>query len=138
MQYLVIKLLYMYKCCMLIHIYCVLLLAFIVGCWLCLNRTLMNVWSQCVYKIWLVGCFVLIINCRSCTSFCFWKFFFPIRLCTNERKAVFERIIREIRPSHEVDHIRKNLALKKVSRERICNLFLYKVTFQLHLLQNSV
>jgi hypothetical protein len=88
-----------------------------------------------------VGSFVLIINYRNFVS---CKFVFPIRLCSNERKTVFERVIREIRPSHEVDHIQKNLALKKVSRERNCNAygtsannnisFSYKVTFQLHLL----
>ena len=41
------------------------------------------------------------------------------RLCTSKRRLVFERVIREIRPICEAEHIRKNLALKRVSRELI-------------------
>ena len=41
------------------------------------------------------------------------------RLCTSGRRPIFERVIREVRPICEVEHIRKNLALKRVSREII-------------------
>lgn len=48
---------------------------------------------------------------------------FASRLCSGERRLVFERVIREIRPICEVEHIRKNLALKRVSREIIFNIY---------------
>jgi hypothetical protein len=41
------------------------------------------------------------------------------RLCSGERRVVFEHVIREIRPICEVEYIRKILALKRVSREII-------------------
>jgi hypothetical protein len=55
--------------------------------------------------------------------FFFFQMYLPyFRLCSRERKVVWERAVREIRPIYEVDHIRKHLAFKKVSREVIYNI----------------